>query len=91
MEEFLTWDILKDYVSFVGIVFSIVAFTKNLPFIVAIPTRLWSFIISFLLLVIVNIHSLTFNWFDLILYGINAILISASANGIADANKDVEN
>ncbi len=90
MEQFLTWDILKDYVTFVGIVLSIVAFTKSAPLINKIPTRLWSFIVSFFLLIVTNIHSLTFDYFDLILYAINAILISASANGISDANKKSE-
>lgn len=87
MEQFLTWDMISDYVTFVGIVFSIVAFTKELPLIKLIPTRLWSFIVSFLLLILVNIHSNTFECFDLVVYGINAILIGSSANGIADANK----
>ena len=80
MEQFLTWDILKDYVTFVGIVFSIVAFTTSAWFINKIPPRLWSFIVSFSLL-------LLFNYFDIVIDGINAILISSSANGIADANK----
>lgn len=87
MEQFLTWDILKDYVTFVGIVFSMVAFTKSAWLINKIPTRLWSFIVSFSLLVLVNLHESTFEWFDIVIYGINAILISSSANGIADANK----
>lgn len=96
MEQFLTWEMISDYVTFVGIVFSIVAFTKNTWLINKIPTRLWSFIISFLLLILVNIHSSTFEFFDLVVYAINAILISSSANGIADANnkggvKDGEN
>ena len=86
MEQFLTWDILKDYVTFVGIVFSIVAFTKSAWLINKIPTRLWSFIVSFLLLIAVNFHDNTFALWDLIIYGINAILISSSANGISDAN-----
>ena len=86
MEQFLTWEMLQDYVTFVGIVLAVVAFTKEIPGIKLIPTRLWSFIVSFSLLSIVNIHSGTFEWFNLVLYGINAIMISASANGIADAN-----
>ena len=87
MEQFLTWDILKDYVTFVGIVFSIVAFTKSAWLIKKMPTRLWSFIVAFFLLLLVNLHESTFEWFDIVIYGINAILISSSANGIADANK----
>lgn len=90
MEQFLTWDILKDYASFVGIVFSIVAFTKNAWPIKKIPTRCWSFIVTLILLILTNLHSNTFEFFDIVIYGINAILISSSANGIADANKGSE-
>ena len=86
MEQFLTWEMLEDFVTFVGIVLTVVAFTKEIPGIKLIPTRLWSFIVSFILLTLVNLHSATFEWFDLVIYGINAIMISASANGIADAN-----
>lgn len=86
MEQFLTWEMISDYVTFVGIVFSIVAFTKNAWVINKIPTRLWSFVVAFLLLIVTNIHSNSFEWFNLIIYAINAIIISSSANGIADAN-----
>lgn len=86
MEQFLTWEVLSDYVTFVGIVFSIVAFTKNAIGIKLIPTRLWSFIVSLFLLIVVNIHNATFEMFDIVMYAINAIMISSSANGIADAN-----
>lgn len=90
MEQFLTWDILKDYVTFVGIVFTIVAFTKNAWLIKLIPTRLWSFLVSFSLLLIVNLQAGTFQYWDIVLYIVNAIMISASANGIADANSKKE-
>lgn len=86
MEQFLTWEMLGDFVTFVGIVLTIVAFTKEIPGIKLIPTRLWSFIVSFILLTLVNLHSGSFEWFDLIIYTINAIMISASANGISDAS-----
>ena len=36
---------------------------------------------------VAKITKRTFEWFDVVIYGINAILISSSANGIADANK----
>ena len=49
MEEFLTWDVLSTYASFVTIVFMVVEFTKDLKGIKKIPTKYWSFscIISF--------------------------------------------
>ena len=86
MEQFLTWEALSDFTTFVGIVLTIVAFTKNAIGIKLIPTRLWSFIVSLLLLIAVNVYNGTFQVFNLIMYSINAIMISASANGIADAN-----
>ena len=86
-ENFLSWDILKDYVSFVGIVLSIVAVTKNIPIIKRVPTRLWSIVISFLLLLANNLHGGTYTAWDMVMYFINAVIISASANGISDINK----
>lgn len=44
MEQFLTWDVLKTYASFVSIVFMVVEFTKELKFVKKIPTKYWSFL-----------------------------------------------
>jgi hypothetical protein len=90
MEQFLTWDMLKDYTTFVAIVFSIVAVTKNVWLIKSIPTRLWSIIVSFSLLLIVNLRAETFIYWDLVLYFVNAITISLGANGLADMNSNKE-
>jgi hypothetical protein len=86
MEQFLTWEMLGDYVTFVGVILTVVAFTKEMPIIKLIPTRLWSFIVSFVLLSLVNLYNGTFEWIHLAIYAINAIMMSASANGISDAN-----
>lgn len=86
MEQFLTWEMLGDYVTFVGVVLTVVAYTKNAPIIKLIPTRLWSVIVSFLLLMFVNLYNNTFEWISLVIYILNAIMISATANGISDAN-----
>jgi len=55
MDNFFTWDVLRTYVSFVSSVFTVVEFTKELPIIKKIPTKYWSFIVSFVLLLISNI------------------------------------
>jgi hypothetical protein len=86
MEQFLTWEMLGDYITFVGVVLTVVAYTKNAPIIKLIPTRLWSVIVSFLLLMFVNIYNGTFEWISLVIYILNAVMISATANGISDAN-----
>lgn len=87
MNEFLTWAMLIEYATFVMVVFMIVEFTKGVPFIDRIPTKYWSALISMILLVVVNLHSGTFTYWDIVMYAINAILISLTANGLADFNK----
>ena len=54
MENFLTWDVLTTYASFICVVYMVVEFTKQLPLINKIPTRYWSFIIALILLIITN-------------------------------------
>ena len=87
MEQFLTWGMLGDYGIFVFVVFSIVAVTKNFWLIKKYQTRLWSIIVSFVLLLLVNMQAGTFVMWDIVLYGVNSILISLTANGLADVNK----
>ena len=86
MEQFLTWEMLRDFPTFVSIVFTIVAVTKNFWIIKKIPTRLWSIIVSFVLLALVNLQANTFTYWDIVLYFINSISISLTANGLADVN-----
>lgn len=86
MEQFLTWEMLKDFPTFVSIVFTIVAVTKNFWIIKKIPTRLWSIIVSFVLLALVNLQANTFTYWDIVLYVINSISISLTANGLSDIN-----
>ena len=50
MDAFITWDILSSYTTFVSIVYMVVEFTKELKFIKKIPTKYFSFIVSFILL-----------------------------------------
>ena len=86
MDQFLTWEMFRDYATFVYIVFSIVAVTKEVWIIKKIPTRLWSIIVSFVLLALVNLQANTFTYWDIVLYFVNSIMISLTANGLADVN-----
>lgn len=89
MDNFVTWDILKDFVIFVSYVFLIVNFTKEMPFIKDIRTKYFSALVAFVLLIVVNLHGGTFELWDLVVYALSAILISVSSNGIADFNNKV--
>lgn len=90
MEQFMTWDILTTYATFVTVVYMVVEFTKELKFIKNIPTKYWSFIIAFILLTITNIVIGNFKAVDMILYALSAISISLGANGLSNFNKESE-
>ena len=89
MEQFVSWDMLKTYTTFVAIVFMVVEFIKNLKYIKKIKTKYLSFIVSFVLLTIVNIKGGNFSFVDLILYALSGISISLGANGLSNFNSRV--
>lgn len=90
MNDFLTWNSLSTYVNFITIVFLVVEFTKEIKWIKRIPTKYWSFFVSFFLLVIINLVNNNFKFYDVILYLLTSISISLSSNGLSDLNKKKE-
>ena len=86
MDNFLSWDTLTTYASFVTIVFMLVEFTKGLKYIKKIPTKYWSFFIAFILLTITNIVMGTFRAVDIVIYLLTAISISLGSNGLSNFN-----
>lgn len=86
MDNFLSWDTLTTYASFVTIVFMVVEFTKELKYIKKIPTKYWSFFIAFILLTITNIVMGTFRAVDIVIYLLTAISISLGSNGLSNFN-----
>lgn len=90
MNNFLTWEVLLTFSGLVGAVYMVVEFTKEIPIIKKIPTKYWSWIITLILLIATNIVLNTFNINDILLYCLNAIVISLSSNGLNDFNKGDE-
>lgn len=86
MDNFLSWDTLTTYASFITIVFMVVEFTKGLKYIKKIPTKYWSFFIAFILLTITNIVMETFRAVDIVIYLLTAISISLGSNGLSNFN-----
>lgn len=86
MEEFLTWEILLTFSGLVSTVYMVTEFTKGLWIIDKIPTKYWSYIIALILLVSVNLVTGGFKTEDVLLYILNAIPVSLSANGLSDFN-----
>lgn len=87
MEQFLTWEQLAVFTVFVGTVYMIVEFIKEMPGVKKIKTKYISAIISFTLLMLISLRTGTFIFCDIPLYIINSLCISFSANGIANLNK----
>ena len=56
-EAFFTWDYLLSYAGSTVAVLVIVQFTKGLPLIEKIPTRVWAYLISVLILILYCFHS----------------------------------
>lgn len=88
MDSFLTWEVLLTFSGLVGAVYMVVEFTKEIKFINKVPTKYWSFFIALFLLVITNLVVGKFVYKDIVLYMLNAIVISLSSNGLNDFNKD---
>ena len=64
-----------------------VEFTKEIKIINKIPTRYWSFIVSLILLIAVNLVSNTFKPIDIILYMLSSMAISLGSNGLSNFNE----
>lgn len=90
MDSFLTWEVLLTFSGLVGAVYMVVEFTKEIPLVKKIPTKYWSWIIALILLIVTNLVLGSFNYKDIALYILNAIVISLSSNGLSDFNKDKE-
>jgi hypothetical protein len=88
LEGFISWDVLKEYTSFVAIVFMVVEFTKEIAWIKDIKTKYWSAFVSFVLLTSVNIYGGEFTPWNLLLYALSSVAISLGSNGLANFNKD---
>ena len=84
MNEFITWEMLGDFVKLTGIVLATTQFVKNLPLIKKIPTQYLSWFVSFILITLTNVHTGVFTPVDLVLYALSAMFIGTSASGIYD-------
>lgn len=86
MNEFLTWEVLLTFTGLVTTTYMVTEFTKEIPFIKKLPTKYWSYIIALILLFSVNLVTGSFRYEDIVLYLLNAIPVSLSANGLNNFN-----
>ena len=86
MEQFLTWDMLKEYPTFVLIVFTFVAFSKNSKIIKKLPTQNYCYLVAFIFRTITMIYFKEFAVINIFLYLLDAVFVTLATKGLADKN-----
>lgn len=81
-ESFFTWADLASYAGATMAVLIITQFTKELPGIVKIPTRLWAYILSVVILILGTVFTVSpIGPQEILLCLINAVLVAMAAIG----------
>ncbi|HBJ1650950.1 TPA: hypothetical protein LA460_003376 [Clostridium botulinum] len=81
MDTFLTWEYVSSFVGLVFVVGMVVEFFKEMPILKNIPTRYFTSMVAFILLLLSSIFTNTFSFNNLPLIILNAILITYTATG----------
>ena len=79
--EFFDWTMLGTFAGASTAVAVITQFTKELPGIKKIPTQVWSYILSLVVLMMAHLATGDLTWASAGLVVFNAFLVSLSANG----------
>ena len=89
-EEFFTWEYLGTYAGATIAVMLFVQFTKELPGIKSIPTRLWAYVIAAVLMVLSTVFTVSPITPSIILLClINAVIVAMAACGEYDTLKSL--
>ena len=79
--EFVTWELLGTYAGAIAMVGVITQLTKDIKFISKIPTQLWSYILSLIVMYAANFFMGQLTPSNAVLILFNAVLVSLGANG----------
>lgn len=90
MNQFISWEMLADYRTFVLVIFSLVAFTKGIPGIKKIPTQWYACLLSLLYRLILVAHDGTFTLANIGLYLVDAVFVTIATKGLVEQNKAKE-
>lgn len=101
MNDFLTWQYVGTFIGMCFCTGMVTEFTKELPFVKKIPTKYFTAIIAFILLLFSNITGGTFNLINIPIIMLNSILICFTSTGgydfhyrktkvVEDKDSDVE-
>lgn len=89
-DNFIQWDMLKEFGTLTMIVFMVVEYTKQLPFVKNIKTKYYAGIVAFILISLSAINSGSFAYMDITLYLLSAFAITFASTGLSDFNNPVD-
>lgn len=89
-DSFFDWSMLGTYAGATLAVMVIVEFTKELPGIKAIPTRLWAYIVAVVLLVLSTVFTGNIDAPTVFLCFVNAVIVAMAAVGGYDITHKVK-
>lgn len=88
-ESFFTWEQLATYGGATVATMLFVQFTKELPGIVKIPTRLWAFIVAAVLMILATVFTQEVTPAVILLTIINAVIVAMASCGEYDTLKSL--
>lgn len=83
--EFFDWNLLGSYAGAAAAVGVLTQISKEIPGIRAIPTRLWSYLLALITLLLALLFTQGFSLQGAVLSAFNAAIVSLAANGGYDA------
>ncbi len=81
MEEFFTWSALATYAGALVATMLITQLFKEVSFIGKLPTRIFSWIVAVVILILANLFTGALTWGSAVLSLVNAVVVSLAANG----------
>ena len=85
MNEFFTWAILATYAGATLATTLVTQLLKGIGFIDRIPTRIFSYVIALIILLVATFFTGALTWDTAALCVVNAVVVSLAANGAFDA------
>ncbi|MBQ1892467.1 MAG: hypothetical protein II155_00020 [Clostridia bacterium] len=85
MKDFFTWSTLMTYSGATLATTLMTQLIKEIPFVKRIPSRLVSYIIAVVIMVLAALATKSFEWSGLVMAFINASAVALAANGAFDA------
>ena len=85
MNDFFTWAILATYAGATLATTLVTQLLKGIGFIDRIPTRIFSYVIALIILLVATFFTGALTWNTAVLCAVNAVVVSLAANGAFDA------